>query len=483
MAPKKKKKPASNPARGFATVSLPAKAKMDDGASEAENALADVGNAETISDKSQDTVDITQPPQESSSFQDITADQLQEYFEDAELQNIVEKSAERSKREATRQVARLETERRTLRAQAMPLETDDWLTKDLVQEIFSLHKNSKGKHEQPLRSPQHDKEMQQDDLLVKLWTLQQVLKILHIPQEERVLKHVVSLTSDCILRSKDYIWGLEESLDWLALHGDPEDLPSYEPSMRSSRPFQSEFGPTPSSSEGSRATSPTRNANDGARLPVVKSTSAAKPKSTNASKEDHSDVQPASSSETGNSTDDDNDPDELVSRYIGIKLQLLKLEPEYQYDEMPTTESNCEKRLKPSQVSRLRRRVETIERDILFDHDKAKTQLNETLNQFRADISRRRAERRATKPLGEHNFGAVSLQNGSDSPEAALDPAGAEDAVEGLFGDMFTPAETFIPKINQSAQNEDNSSILLVDFGKWAGVSPRRVLEDTCKSR
>jgi ATP-dependent RNA helicase DHX29 len=482
MAPKKKKKAASNPARGFATVSVPSKTKADDGVIEPEAVSADVGHAESTSHESRGAVDISQPLQESS-FQKMTADQMEAHLEDAELQIIVDKFADRSKREAVRQVAKLETERRTLRAQAMPLETDDWLSEGLVQEICTLYRSCEGEQESSLCSLQADKELQQDDLLVKLWTLQQVLKLLHIPHEERVLKHVVSLTSDLILKSKDYVWGLEESLDWLALQSSPEELPLYQPSVPSSRPFHSEYSIPASSSESSRAASPTRMVNGRSRAPVIQSTIPSTAVSGKADRQDHSDKKLASSSDTDESTDDDNDPDGLVSRYIDTKLQLLRLEPEFHHDKSATTKSEYEKELKPSQVSRLRRRVENIERDILFDHEKANAQLNDTLNQFRPDISKRRAERCVTKPLTKDSSGASTPQATSEGPEALLDPADSEDAVDDLFGDMFASAETFPPTHKHTAQNEYDDSILLVDFGKWAGISPRRVLEDTCKTR
>ena len=481
MAVKKKKKPASNPARGFTTVSLPSKAKMDSGASEAETAPADAGNTELLEHARQGAVDVAQASQETSSIPGMTPNQLEQHLEDAELQDIVEKFAERSKREASRQMARLETERRTLRAQAMHLHVDDWLTEELVEEVFKLH------HIDELagtfRMPQNDKELQQDDLLVKLWTLQQVLKLLHVPHAERVLKHVVSHRSDRTLSSKDYIWGLEESLDWLALYAKQEELPSYQPSMPSSRPFQNEYSPPTSSNEGSRATSPMRKTNEGSRTTFVKSTSTTMGVATNAKNADPSHVQPVSSSDPGDSTDDDNDPEGLMSSYIDTKLRLLKLEPEFQSDESSTMDSNGEKGLKPSQVSRLRRKVETIERDILFDQDQANAQLNETLNQIRADISRRRAERRARRPFPEANPRAASPQETTEGSQAVLDAVEAEEAVEGLFGEMFTPAANFKTMDDQKAQDEDDGSMLLLDFGKWTGVSPRRVLEDTCKTR
>jgi ATP-dependent RNA helicase DHX29 len=477
MAPKKKKKPASNPARGFATVSLPSKAKIDDGASEAKNVPGETAHAGTTSDESQNAVNSSQPLNESVSFHDMTADQVEAHFEDAELQNIMENSTERSKREAARQVVKLETERRNLRAQAMPLETDDWLTEDLVEQIFNLHLSSDGEPEMQLRSSHYGREMHQDDLLVKLWTLQQVLRLLHFPHEERVLKYVVSLASDCISTSKDYIWGLEESLDWLSLHSNPEELPSYQSSKPVSSPFHSEQSAPPSSSEGSRATSPKRKVGNGSAMPIIESATTATPVIRKGNAADDPDSQLASSTDTDDSSDDDdNDPDSLVSRYINTKLRLLKLRPEFQYETSLTGDSEHDKRLKPSQVSRLCQRVETIERDILFDHEKANTQLNETLNQFRA-------ERLTPKPLAGQGPRTASSQCTPLGLETAQDSAEDEDTADGLFGDMFTSAEPFLPTNERKAGNEDDGLMLLVDFGKWVGVSPRRVLEDTCKTR
>lgn len=464
-------------------MSLPSKAKVDDALSESEPAPAYVGSVAQSDSETHGTADVSQSLLEPSSFQDMTADQLEVHLEDAELENIVEKSAERAKSEAARQVARLETECRTLRALAMPLETDDWLTEGLVEEILNLYQSSGVEHEGAHRLPQHDKEIQQDDLLVKLWTLQQVLRLLHIPREERVLKHVVSLTSDCNLISKDYIWGLEEALDWLALHASAEELPSYQPSIQSSRRYQGECSTPSSSCEGSRATLSMWKGGNGSRKPAVESTKTTTLANTHENRADHSDVRSASFTDTESSTDDDNDPERLVSRYIGMKLQLLKLEPEFRYDESPTSGSNHEKELKPSQVSRLRRKIETIERDILFDHGKANAQLNEMLIQFRAGAPRGRSERRVAKPLVQDNLEETSSQDMAEHQETALDPVEAGDADGGLFGDMFTPAETFPAKNDQNAQNGEDGSMLLIDFGKWAGISPRRVLEDTCKTR
>ena len=99
MAPKKKKKAASNPARGFTTVSLASKAKVDDAVSESEPAPTYFGSVAQSGSESRGTAGVSQSLLESSSYQVMTADQLEVHLEDAELGNIVEKSAERAKSE------------------------------------------------------------------------------------------------------------------------------------------------------------------------------------------------------------------------------------------------------------------------------------------------------------------------------------------------------------------------------------------------
>jgi ATP-dependent RNA helicase DHX29 len=198
---------------------------------------------------------------------------------------------------------------------------------------------------------------------------------------------------------------------------------------------------------------------------------------------DNLDSQLASCTDIDDNSDDDNDPDHLVSRYIDAKLQLLKLGPEFQYETSIIGDSEHEKRLKSSQVSRLCQRVETIERDILFDRETANTQLNEKVNQLRAEMSRLRAEQLAPKPVAERTLGTASSQGTQQELDPAPNAAEAEDTADGLFGGLFSSVESSVPSHQCKTENKDDGLMLLVDFGKWAGVSPRRILEDVCKTR
>ena len=481
MAPKKKKKAVSNPARGFATVSLPSKSKPgDDAKFEAENVRTDPRIDNVNSKKPQSSTNGATSLEEPSSLHDLTPAQLEEHLEDAELQNLVEKAGDRSKRDAARQVARLETERRTLRTLAMPLETDDWLTQDLTDEVINLSKSASSVLDQSTQSVSpHVKTVQQEELLIRLWTLQQVLKTLHINQEEQVLKHIVSLKTDDILTPKDYVWGLEESFDWLALHADPEDLPQY--NLASTVPSQNYNSVPPSSSETSRATSPVRNGpTRTSGFDVAESIPVEKLVLENDDPEERPGSQLASSLNIDYSSDEDNDPELLVGRYIDLRSRLLKVELESAADKRTVNDSKGQERLSASQVSGLRQKVKDIEHDILFDQEKAETQWSETSNRIRSELAEQRRTREAPNLDRDSNLEKETAENPEETNDEMPE---ADDAGEPLFGEMFSTVEKYAPGRKDTPQSQSDTSIVLIDFGKWTGISPRRVLEETCKAR
>ena len=478
MAPKKKKKAASNPARGFATVSLPSRGKEDGAPSEAGNVRTDSKDDRSTSTEAQTASNDAKPSEEPSSLQDMTPDQLEEHLENAELLNLLENYGERSKRDAARQIARLETERRTLRAQAVPLETADWITQDLENEILDLSRTSTSILSGRAQSVTGDmKTMQQDELLIRLWTLQQVLRSMQIKQEEQVLKHIVSLKTHEMVTPKDYIWGLEESLDWLAYHTDPEELPQY--NMASNVPLPHYNSMPPSSSEASQATSPVRNAPTQPFIPsVVKSTPTGMHGKGRI--EESSDTQPVYSVDSCHSSDDDNDPDRLIGRYLDLRSRLLKYELGCAENKHTVNTSQAQERLSTSQVNRLRQKVKDIENDILFDQDKADAHWNDTSSRIRSELAELRRTRRETHSDDVSHLESDLVIAPEDEPHEMSD---IDAAAEPLFGDMFTTGEKYGTGSDNSPRPENGNTTALVDFGKWSGISPRRVLEEACRAR
>ncbi len=62
------------------------------------------------------------------------------------------------------------------------------------------------------------KRLSEDDLTVKLWTLQQTLVVAGFAEEraQAALKYVLDIAPHVATGNKDSIWGLDEALDWLA---------------------------------------------------------------------------------------------------------------------------------------------------------------------------------------------------------------------------------------------------------------------------
>jgi ATP-dependent RNA helicase DHX29 len=228
---KKKKKPVSNPARGFATVSIPSKPKTTDSttvSSAAEsNAASDVEKSRPVAPSKP-----TATAQEGKALKDYSPEDLEKHLEEAELQLLVDKYASKCKSDSARQAAKLETERRVLRPQANILSLSDWLSPEILDQLLNLAQ--KEQHESD-PSPGYDSNesrgpTSEEDLCVRLWTLRETLLKLGFPElkVQEVLKHILVYHSgNPVSNSKDVLWNLEESLDWLAMHCDPNELPSY----------------------------------------------------------------------------------------------------------------------------------------------------------------------------------------------------------------------------------------------------------------
>jgi ATP-dependent RNA helicase DHX29 len=225
MAPnKKKRKPVSNPARGFTTVSLPSK-KAETVSPEPEVVTEPSPNDGRPTD---DGTKCDHPPGSetgTSDLRNMTPEELEQHLEQAELQALLDLHRQRSKRDASRQITRLETERRSLRRSDMTLETESWLPQ-VMEEILELARSAS--HEL-IAVKSSEGPLDQADLCIKLWTLKQVLESLHFRNIDGALKYLISISSVTPKpTTSSMVWGLEEAQHWLALHLQPEDLPGYQ---------------------------------------------------------------------------------------------------------------------------------------------------------------------------------------------------------------------------------------------------------------
>lgn len=230
MAPnKKKKKPAGNPARGFATTSIASKPKQEKTAAPKEEAA--VPKQETAVSLEP----VSQTPQSKPSRTEVeqTPEELEAQLERDELQLLVEKHASKARRESRRQALKIQTDRRVLRGQSESVTVHDWLSKDIMENIISLAQAEST--DSNLRQGQHSllKILSEDDAISKLWMLDLTLRDLGFSSShiEPVLRWVCANAVN--VDTPAGIWGLQEALEWLALgHCDDSSFSYEQPKTR-----------------------------------------------------------------------------------------------------------------------------------------------------------------------------------------------------------------------------------------------------------
>lgn len=227
----KKKKPAGNPARGFATTSVASKPKV-------EKSAVDAAAKESVSASSKDSSNVPQTAtpaakKEEPVQQEVTQtpEELEAQLERDELQLLVEKHAAKVRRESRRQVTKFETDRRVLRAQSHHMTVHDWLPNEILDTIISLAQTES--NDSNRRQGQQQsllKVMSEEDAMSKLWTLNLTLRDLGFSHEqiEPVLRWLCSDAGGVDATSA--VWGLQEALEWLALDQCERHSFSYEDS-------------------------------------------------------------------------------------------------------------------------------------------------------------------------------------------------------------------------------------------------------------
>ncbi|KAJ5733407.1 hypothetical protein N7493_002193 [Penicillium malachiteum] len=461
---KKKKKPASNPARGFATVSVPSKPKaesVDTPLSTATESRASPQNEPQPTTKEDAHAD-TGAPKPDPTFQNYSPEELEEHLEEAELQILVDKYAAKCKSDAVRQATKLDTERRLFRQQSVSLGLIDWLPSDVQDRILELADSEEHEYfTSSARNGSTKQEISEEELLGRLWTLQETLLKLGFTEDrvQEALKHVLTYFKEApISASRDIAWNLDETLEWLARHTDKKDLPSY--TQTASRP-QKETEVTSWMIEPSKS-STSNNPQNGTKQEKPKADwKAAK-------------VAPPVSYDSDSSID----PDTMVPEWLDLQTKLYSLQPDL-FDRpgkgkkgraaAPTQSEDPE-------AAKLQRKIAKIERDVLFERQEAEYIWKDKLEELRKDAAfmRRPVERKKDTQEAEPE---------PEDPNLTVPSLEEMDEAEGLLGGMFQDEPDGAGSILGLPPPDGGVKITLRDFGKSTGLSPRRVLEETCKSR
>lgn len=186
----------------------------------------------------------------------------------------------------------------------------------------------------------------------------------------------------------------------------------------------------------------------------------------------------------------------MTERYIDLQTQLYELEPDR--DIVPGSQRTSHAKSAPKgsltqdsqqRLAKILRRLERLKADILFDGYDADQKWAEKRNQ----LAKAAAQRRKLQ-LDDRNKLDTASSDQRESDTATVGPVGEtrnaseEDQDAEALGDFFSglpdTASTIDGGANSPITKDSLSRPLIVrDFGKWNGMSPRRILEDACRAR
>ncbi|KAH6644153.1 P-loop containing nucleoside triphosphate hydrolase protein [Boeremia exigua] len=478
----KKKKPAGNPARGFATTSIASKPKV-----EKEKPAVEAAVTETVptSSKEYPSVSLAATPaakQEEPSQQEVTPEELEAQLERDELQLLVEKHAAKVRRESRRQVTKFETDRRVLRAQSHHMVVHEWLPNEVLETIISLAQTES--NDSNRRQGQQQsllKVMSEEDAMSKLWTLNLTLRDLGFSHEqiEPVLRWICSDAGGIDVASP--VWGLQEALEWLAL----DQCEGHSFSYDEPKPKQSAIS-TPDISRPASPLPETQAANTTSTNGLDKAPSKAPtPDGPTPAKPDYDDVQVSD-------IDSDIDLDELVPTYLRIKGKLYEIDPEL-VEVNPRKKGSKGKKgtpAKPVQSPKVRKllsQLQQLESDTLFDDREASARWPARRNEIALQQAAKRQQElsQTSTPNGQKEETTPAAPAPKVEAPSSINGGDADDimAEADMLGDMFSAIPDEPVANNTPTEAIEAGNITLRDFGKQAGISPRRCLEEAVRSR
>ncbi|KAJ8118177.1 hypothetical protein OPT61_g780 [Boeremia exigua] len=480
----KKKKPAGNPARGFATTSVASKPKIEkekaavDSAAK-ESAAAPVNDASSGPQAATSTIKKEEPAKQEITQ---TPEELEAQLERDELQLLVEKHAAKVRRESRRQVTKFETDRRVLRAQSHHMTVHEWLPSEVLDTIISLAQTES--NDSNRRQGQQQsllKVMSEEDAMSKLWTLNLTLRELGFSHEqiEPVLRWLCSDAGG--IDTTSAVWGLQEALEWLAL----DQCEGHSFSYEDLKPKQSTV-PTP---DISRPASPSPETS------AAKATSANAPDSVRSKEPPPDDPTPADSDYSDvhvSDIDSDIDLDELVPTYLRIKGKLYEIDPEL-VEVAPRKKGSKGKKVTPTKtisspkVRKLLSQLQQLQSDSLFDEREAEARWPAKRNEIAQQQAARRQQEtpQAIAPEKPAEKAVPIAPTSKEEAQPSINGGAADDimAEADMLGDMFSAIPDEPGADNAPTEAAEAGNIKLRDFGKQSGITPRRCLEEAVRSR
>lgn len=200
--------------------------------------------------------------------------------------------------------------------------------------------------------------------------------------------------------------------------------------------------------------------------------------------------------------DSDIDPDDLLPEYLKAKAKLFNIQgnkPSSQPNgrnprsRPPASTASADQSSSTLDAIRLERKLQKIQNDILFDQYIADQEWEKQRIQLeRNAAAERSANGTASTERIPHPAEVLEESDDEVSREAAkiaaeiLEDNGSDDdtALADLFASLpVTEVDPITGKSNVVVTGSDGKKVIIRDFGKSVGISPRRVLEEACKAR
>jgi ATP-dependent RNA helicase DHX29 len=467
---KKKKKPAANPARGFATTSIQSKSKADETPPTDSADASGIITPATKSDPqsgtgNHDTGSSTTTLERE--LHELSPEELESQLETTELQQIVDNHSTKVRKEASRQASRLVTEKRLLRGNSEFLSVKAWLPDELMLEIQDLTVANAPDKEQSVTRPSAGTG---EDLIAKVWTLRSILVDLGftLDMANEAVSHVLQHSTD---ETQGLIWGIASALDWLGRHCEPEELSDYDTQPKKALRHATD--------DGIDGPGDQREGSLQGRSP-----DSGYSRSVNG---DADGVAKLGNTIEVSDLDSDMEPDELLSVYLQTKARLFEINPEV---DVPRSKKGNAKRdpngtqsnaIQTTNEQRLSAKLRKIERDVLFDQREADTQWAVKKIELAKDAAERRKLLLSSRG-GEETSDRPAKGNRTPSDDTTQEVEEPDDL--DILGGMFNALPTVLDLgIDEPAAQGSNHAVTVRDFGRLTGITPRRILEEACRAR
>lgn len=180
----------------------------------------------------------------------------------------------------------------------------------------------------------------------------------------------------------------------------------------------------------------------------------------------------------------------MIPEYVATKAKLL----EWSYLEKASKSTKQQKENDKDAVSvaYLESKLKTIESDVLFDKflaeqqwKKDKVDLEKQLALARKTAatdssSQPQPEDTAPLPEADDDITAIAEQMAKD----LLAENNEDEDITGLFESLpQSEVDPTTGKLQTVVNTSDGARLVIREFAKWTGVSPKRILEEACRSR